>query len=288
MKMHKTRIMGWLLGLGCFLTGIEAGAEPPNTRFEAVGVSTPSAGAKLSVESQAQPVPVAPPIDETAENTPDTQTPDPILPGPVRTIVIDPGHGGTNEGAIGVAKIHEKYLTLQVALMLADRLRKAMPDAQIVLTRRRDEAISLADRIEVANKIHADLFLSLHFNSSNNPEAIGFESFWVGEFWEADMNKAGVEITDEIRTKREHAAALGMRMADKFNRAMRHRFDVLDRGVKPGDYTVLTRAEVPAVVLELAFLSHAREGIETISAAHRAKLVDALTDAVLHYTNDKD
>ena len=69
---------------------------------------------------------------------------------------------------------------------------------------------------------------------------------------------------------------------------MRHRFTVLDRGVKPGDYTVLTRAEVPAVVLELAFLSHAQEGIETVTAANRAKLVDALTDAVLHYTYDKE
>ena len=286
----KTRLCSLLMGIavvigGCMLSSL-AGAEPQIKRFEAQTANTPNAGTKPILE-RSQAVPMTAPIDTEAEKATET-VPDPILPGPVRTIVIDPGHGGTNEGAVGIAKIHEKHLTLQIALMLADRLRKAMPDAQIVLTRQRDEAILLADRIEVANKIHADLFLSLHFNSSNNPEAIGFESFWVGDFWEADMNKAGVEITDEIRAQREHVAALGMRMAEKFNRSMRHRFDVLDRGVKPGDYTVLTRAEVPAVVLELAFLSHAREGLDTVTASNRAKLVDALTDAVLHYTNDKE
>lgn len=288
MKTRFSIILGLFTAIGAVLPSHPVQAEPPSMRFEAQSTNTPSAGAKRVIETESNAEVQKPaPIDVSAEETPEA-VPAPILPSPVRTIVIDPGHGGTNEGAIGVAKIHEKHLTLQVALMLADRLRKAMPDAQVILTRERDVAMSLTERIEVANRVHADLFLSLHFNSSTNPEAIGFESFWVGDFWEADMNKAGTEITDEIRTQREHAGALGMRMAEKFNRSMRHRFAVLDRGVKPGDYTVLTRAEVPAVVLELAFLSHAREGIETVTATNRAKLVDALTDAVLHYTYDKE
>ncbi len=224
---------------------------------------------------------VSAPIDVSAE-TPDSPK-EVIHPDPVRKIIIDPGHGGTNEGAFGVAQIHEKHLTLQVALLLADKLRKLMPNTEIILTRQRDQALSLVERIDIANRNHADLFLSLHFNNSNNPEAIGFESFWVGQFWEADMIRDGVEITDEIRAKRERAGALSERMAQSFNRAMRHRFNVLDRGVKPGDYTVLTRAEVPAVVLELGFLSHAEEGMSLVTSSHRSQLVDALVDAVIHY-----
>lgn len=210
--------------------------------------------------------------------------PDPVEPsGPMKRIVIDPGHGGTNEGAVGVAGIHEKYLTLQVALLLADKLRREMPDVEIILTRDRDTTISLVDRIERANELQADLFLSLHFNSSKNPDAVGFESFWSGDYWRADLEKAGVEVTDELAAERTRLGALGYRLADGFNRAMRHRFDVLDRGVKPGDFTVLTRAKVPAVVLEMAFLSHADEGISTTQPKQMAKLVDAIAEAIRNY-----
>ncbi len=210
--------------------------------------------------------------------------PDPAVPdGPTKLIVIDPGHGGTNEGAIGVAGIHEKHLTLQVALLLADRLRRDMPEAEIVLTRDRDEYLSLADRIERANALGADLFLSLHFNSSQNPDAVGFESFWAGDYWRADMEKAGAEITPETERERARQGALGYRFAEAFNRAMRHRFDVLDRGVKPGDFTVLTRAKVPAAVLEMAFLSHAAEGMSAVKPNHIAKLADAVAEAVKRY-----
>lgn len=203
---------------------------------------------------------------------------------PVRRIVIDPGHGGANEGAIGAAGIYEKNLTLQIALLLVDRLRARLPEVEIILTRQRDESISLSQRIAYANQIEADLFVSLHFNSSMNPEAIGFESFWVGDFWQSDMVRDGVEITDDIRRRREHAARLAEQMAQYFNQAMRERFHVLDRGVKPGDYTVLTQAEIPAVVLELAFLSHAVEGLTTTYPENRKKLVDALTSAIVRYT----
>ena len=227
-----------------------------------------------------------PPVDPTAEQPADSQ--DTIyLPGPVKKIVIDPGHGGTNEGAIGIAGIHEKYLTLQIALLLADRLRKAMPDTEIILTRQHDVSISLADRIEIANKLNADLFISLHYNSSGNPDAIGFESFWAGDYWEKDLEKAGIQIDAQTRSARIRAAKLGERMAKCYNRSMRHFFDVLDRGVKPGDYTVLTRSTVPAVVLEMAFISHAQEGMDVIKPQTRVKLLNALVQAVLRYASDE-
>lgn len=210
-----------------------------------------------------------------------------VFPDSVRRIVIDPGHGGSNEGAMGSAVIAEKYLSLQVAMILADRLRMAMPDVEIILTRQNDREISLADRIRMANRLNADLFLSLHFNSSGNPEAIGFESFWAGDYWLRDLERDGIVPDEEMRSRRTRAAKLGERMAKAFNRCMRHQFDVLDRGVKQGDYTVLTKSEVPAVVLELAFVSHAQEGVAVTQAATRSKLVAALVEAVKRYASNE-
>jgi len=197
---------------------------------------------------------------------------------PVRIIVIDPGHGGTNEGAIGVAGIHEKHLTLSLGLRLAEALRKHYPDAHIVLTREEDYFLSLTDRIAIANLLEADLFLSLHFNSSTNPEAIGFESFWAGEYADQESTKLGDD--EAARNRKQQAAPLAEHMANCFNQAMSERFDVLDRGVKEGDYTVLTRAEVPAVVLEFAFLSHAVEGLAATMPSQHDLMIEAVIEAI--------
>ena len=287
--MKYTRILqlGTIAALCMALAGTTAFADPGHkTRVEAQRETSASAGSVIRVQPEIRENTVS----ESATALPETPVAAdeeiaPVIPDQVRTIVIDPGHGGTNAGAVGVAGIHEKYLTLQIALIVADRLRAKMPDANIVLTRQRDAALSLTERIQIANNLKADLFVSLHFNSSTNPEAIGYESFWAGDFWAADLEKAGQTIDDETRAARTHTALLGERMAKCFNHAMHRRFEVLDRGVKPGDYTVLTRAEVPSVVLELAFLSHAQEGLSIVSQSVRSKLADAVVDAIQKYAN---
>jgi len=229
----------------------------------------------------AQPLAVSSQNSNTQNASPTVDAPVPLVVPPIKTIVIDPGHGGTNEGAIGVAGVHEKYLTLKLALVLADRLREKFPDATIILTRENDQFLSLNDRISIANEAQADLFLSLHFNSSMNPLAIGFESFYAGEFAEQESEKLGDD--QAIRDKKQAVMPYSQFMAESFNRSMGHRFEVLDRGVKPGDYTVLTRALVPAVVLEFAFLSNAEEGLEVVKPSHQSKMIDALVDAVVRY-----
>ena len=286
----KRLTTGWSIGIASLFAMIpNAHAENIHQthQFNYQQDAAVSVSGHTTVLAQETPAPsIQPPVDLTAETaSDDAETV--YLPGPVRTIVIDPGHGGTNEGAIGIAGIHEKVLTLQMALLLADRLRTAMPGTEVILTRQRDVSMSLSERIEIANKIGADLFISLHYNSSGNPDAIGFESFWAGDYWEKDLEKAGVEIDAQMRSDRTRTAKLGERMAKCFNRSMRHFFDVLDRGVKPGDYTVLTRAEVPAVVLEMAFISHAQEGLDAIKPQTRGKLLNALVQAVLRYASDE-
>ncbi len=276
-------------------------------RFISLGLTSfvLAGGLLVSAQTNAEPVLAAhsdiqattalrAPIDFQAEkaaaNTPNAQNnvanPTPLVVPPIKTIVIDPGHGGTNEGAIGIAGIHEKHLTLKLALLLADRLKTKYPDINVILTRESDQTLSLNDRIAIANAAHADLFLSLHFNSSMNPLAIGFESFWAGEFLEQESKKLG-DSQDVIDQKR-HAEPYSQLMAECFNHAMSKRFDVLDRGVKPGDYTVLTRAQVPAVVLEFAFLSHAQEGLDVVKPEHQAKMIDALVEAISRYQKGRE
>lgn len=200
---------------------------------------------------------------------------------PLKTIVLDPGHGGDNEGAKGVTGRMEKDLTLQVANAVEAKLKMKRPDLRIVLTRRADVNPDLSSRIEVANSMQADLFVSIHFNASLNLEAYGFESFWAGDFHEAQSTSDGDSA--QTRLIKHMAAPFAQRMASAFNQAMAKRFDTLDRGVKPGDYTVLTKATVPAVVLELAFLSNAREGKQVARKHMQRKYVDAIVTAILDY-----
>lgn len=227
--------------------------------------------------ASAKPVIVTPPLLEL-DGKPQ---PEPLVVPEIKTIVIDPGHGGSNEGAIGTAGIHEKYLTLKLALVLADRLRERFPEAKIILTRESDQFLSLSDRIAIANDAQADLFLSLHFNSSLNPLAIGFESFYAGDFAQQESERLG--DAEDVREAKKKTEPYAQFMAECFNHAMGKRFNVLDRGVKPGDYTVLTRALVPAVVLEFGFLSNAEEGLELIKPEHQSKMIDALVEAVSRY-----
>jgi len=97
----------------------------------------------------------------------------------IKTIVLDPGHGGENQGAFGVAEIHEKYLTLELAYALRDRLQRELPGVRIVMTRYWDQGISLSDRITYANLIGADVFLSLHYNAATHERAVGFETYYL-------------------------------------------------------------------------------------------------------------
>ncbi|MDX9719446.1 MAG: N-acetylmuramoyl-L-alanine amidase [Myxococcota bacterium] len=208
----------------------------------------------------------------------------------MRRIVIDPGHGGTNEGAIGVGHVHEKHLTLPIALALADRLRARYPDIDVRLTRQTDTDVSLVERIALANSVDADLFISLHFNAAGNTAALGFESFWTAGF--EPMPADGRSFRSRLQSlqalcdnaaKLHDAAARSELYAANFNRAMRQRFNVPDRGVKRGDYTVLTRATVPAVVVEMGFLSHPLEGKTVLAPHEQARMVDALVDSIAGY-----
>ena len=98
----------------------------------------------------------------------------------VKTIVIDPGHGGLDPGCNGANEIWEKAVTLAVSLKLGKMIEDSLQDVQVVFTRKTDKFVELWERPHMANKIKADLFISIHCNSNVNTSAAGSETYFMG------------------------------------------------------------------------------------------------------------
>ena len=206
----------------------------------------------------------------------------------LRRIVIDPGHGETNEGAVGVAEVHEKHLTLPLAMHLADRLRAQHPGLEVILTRHSDAGLGLVERAEVANEANADLLISVHLNAAGNVKAAGFETFWVADTlppMPRDVPKQ-VALLDMLSTlpersaERAHSAHAASSFASHVQRQLGERIETLDRKVKRANFTILRYANVPAVVIEFGFLTHAEEGQSLLDPSYQATLVDAVVAAI--------
>ncbi|MEL7058517.1 MAG: N-acetylmuramoyl-L-alanine amidase [Acidobacteriota bacterium] len=214
----------------------------------------------------------------------------------VRTIVLDPGHGGSETGAVSPGGMVEAELTLQVARMLRTRLTQRLP-VRVLLTREDDVDIPHAARVAFANQNKADLFISIHFNSYFDSSAHGAETYFLSREASDRLAAAAAE--------RENAAA-GERLdqgldlilwdlAQSLHLADSQRFATLvqeelngalglrDRGVRQAPFLVLMGADMPAVLVELGFLSNPEEERQLRSAAHLSALTDALVRAITRF-----
>ena len=228
----------------------------------------------------------------------------------LQTIVIDPGHGGENQGALGVAGIHEKFITLELAYALRDELQKKYPSARVVMTRYWDVSVGLTDRIAYANTIGADLFVSLHYNAATHSRAIGFETYFLtsseatpgqeqvkgepiataapsatGIKQElltdpkaSTFNEVVVDMQTDLARQRQHNdSALFAQLA---NEGLAHRLTSVNRGVKQANFAVLRGALMPAIVVESGFVTHTTEGRDVLTERHRGKVVAGLLEAI--------
>ncbi|WP_254453257.1 N-acetylmuramoyl-L-alanine amidase family protein [Winogradskyella undariae] len=154
------------------------------------------------------------------------------------TVVIDPGHGGLDSGAIGVNGVYEKDIVLNIAMEII-RLNNIMENPmEIYLTRYSDTLISIRNRTELAKKLKADVLLSIHCNASRNPKAEGAEIYiWDGE---SDFSRASILLAYHLQ--RVFSKKIGLK----------------SRGVKFANFQVLRGLYefCPAVLVELGFLSH--------------------------------
>ncbi len=223
---------------------------------------------------------------------------------PALTIVLDPGHGGEQEGALAADGAKEKDLALDITRRIAARLKRL--GAKVVLTRTGDIAVPLANRAAIATAIRADLFLSVHLNSMPSAEqrrhSHGVETYFLsadatdthasavaarenadrlaGEP-EPDPDDPVAGILDDL----QDAASLqaSSRLAYSIHEKLVGRLRAEDRGVKQAPFYVLAGARMPAVLLEVGFISHRDEVRKLRSRAYQDRIADAVAEGIRNF-----
>ncbi len=216
----------------------------------------------------------------------------------VSRIVIDPGHGGHDPGTVAKG-LTEASLTLDVALRLEKLLQKEL-GIEVVLTRRSDVYIPLEERTAIANRQNADLFLSIHANSSRNNTAKGIETYFLSfasspeaEAIAARENSASEremhQLTDIIKAislnnKLDESRDLAKMVQESLVGTLRKtNKEVRSRGVKKAPFVVLIGAAMPSVLAEISFITNKQELQLLKTAAYKDKIAQALYTAVLRY-----
>jgi N-acetylmuramoyl-L-alanine amidase len=218
----------------------------------------------------------------------------------VNRIVIDAGHGGHDEGTVGKHGLLEKDVVLDVALRLSKLVHDRLGD-EVVLTRSDDTFIPLHERTAIANDRKADLFLSIHANSSPAPEVAGTETFFlnftnsldainVAARENAGSDKSVGELKDLIQTitlndkiEESHTFAQDIQTAIQAQ-AARSNTAAHNRGVKRAPFVVLIGASMPSVLAEIGFLSNTRDESNLNKPEYRQKIAEALYKGVAQYS----
>ena len=221
------------------------------------------------------------------------------------TIIIDPGHGGKDPGAVGYRGTKEKDIVLDVSKRLARKIERNSK-TKVILTREEDIFLRLQDRTKFANANEGDLFISIHTNAAEDRRASGFETFLIGP----NKNEAAVRVaarenaalelegfsgkklTNEDLIKATIAqsafAAKSEEFASLVQNEIKKRVQSKDRGVKQAGFYVLMGASMPNVLIELGFISNPNEEKKLNSSSYRDMLATSIYYAVLKYQKSFD
>ena len=225
-----------------------------------------------------------------------------------RIVVLDPGHGGVDPGSAGPSGLREKDVTLQIANRLAALLRTR--GYQVHLTRTRDTLISLADRPAFANRWKGDepgaLYVSIHTNSFRVASASGFETFFLSEASTEDERRVAEMENASVKYEAKSPAAgkeldqvlnslsndFYLRASNDFASVIQKRLGAFhpgtDRGVKRAPFRVLVGALMPAVLVEVGFITNPQEGQLLGTAGFQDKLAWSIADSVDSFFRDNE
>ena len=223
-----------------------------------------------------------------------------ISPGliPLQTVVVDPGHGGHDPGTSHHG-LQEKTLTLDIARRLQAELKARGLDVR--MTRDRDEFIVLGRRPGVANRLQADLFVSVHINANRNRRVSGIEVYYPRQsVVDASAERFPPKVQlEEVALPTQSIKQIlwdvalsssrrnSMRMAWHICRAMSARLDVPCRGVHGARFVVLREAWMPAVLVEVGFVSNRSEALRLASGAYRQAAAEAIADGIAAYARER-
>lgn len=219
-------------------------------------------------------------------------------------ILIDPGHGGKELGAVSyivekvkgkkvTKKLYEKDLCLQLAKLLKEKLSEHFT---VYLTRSFDNTVSLQQRADLADTVKADLFISIHFNASHVRNSHGFETFYLGNHKDRAVQKVekienqelegddkvinqiliDLAIKKTAKASKQVAKAVHKRIKSRVEK----RFSIKDRGVKPSLFYVLALSKRPGLLLEAGFMSNPREVFQIKSSKYMEVYAEAVVDGV--------
>ena len=235
----------------------------------------------------------------------------------LNTIVLDPGHGGKDPGCISQDKrTQEKNLTLTISKKLAEKIRKQYPEMKVLLTREKDEFVALRDRARFATKNNANLFISIHINAASNRSANGFAAYILGQssnkntdtyafnmdvvtrensviYLEDDATVYG-DVNDDSPEAQIMSQFLynafreqSLEVAETMNSAMKTPFKH-SYGVQQANFQVLREASMPAILLELGFISNAGDLALLRADKSIDQMVDNLFKAFCEYKTKYD
>lgn len=248
-----------------------------------------------------------------AENRIDTSVGKPPSPDrksqqwKLRSIIIDPGHGGKDCGAIGPGGLQEKEVVLKIARLLRDELKKQL-GVDVVLTRDDDTFLPLEERASIANNNKSDIFLSIHTNSGRRKTTQGFEVFYLNKRPSDDyaqetaaLENYGVlpaegsdnDLTGDVQTilwdliqnKFLDESSI---LAEKILFSYEKDFRTTSRGVKQAPFLVLFGLEMPAVLVEVDFISNPAQEKKLLDDTYIRKIVTAIVRGIISYMEHYD
>lgn len=218
----------------------------------------------------------------------------------VATILVDPGHGGKDTGAIGEVgelRLLEKDLTLEVSKRVVELLRNSYPDRKIIITREGDSYPTLDDRVAMANsaelkKDEAVIYISIHANASFNKNAKGFEVWYLNPEYRrtvVDANtvkEKGTEIAPILNAMLEEeftteSIILARKVYDRLGMAIGKQSP--GRGIRAEEWFVVRNAKMPSILIEMGFITHPDEGALLAGSGYLRKIGDAIYNGIVDF-----
>ncbi|MDR1593053.1 MAG: N-acetylmuramoyl-L-alanine amidase [Prevotellaceae bacterium] len=226
----------------------------------------------------------------------------------IRTVVIDPGHGGKDPGALG-QHVYEKKINLAVALCLGELIEEWFPDVKVIYTRAQDVFVELFERSNIANQNNADLFISIHANAveHDKEKSSGNETYIMGVHKSEDnlriamFENSSIKFEDNYKDNydgfdpsdpesyimfsliQDEYLERSLKMAELIQEEFQNGPITKDRGVKQDGFIVLWKTAAPSVLIELGFLSHPEEELALINEDNQQKMAECIFKAFKRY-----
>ncbi|HYG52536.1 MAG TPA: N-acetylmuramoyl-L-alanine amidase [Flavobacteriales bacterium] len=228
----------------------------------------------------------------------------------VRTVIIDPGHGGKDPGCLG-SHSHEADVALAISLKFGNMLKDKYGSAlKVIYTRTTDEFVGLQERANMANKYKGDLFICIHANASANKESKGSEVYALGLHREDSQRRVADRENESILMEENHKAKYGdfdtndpdrylfvsllskthlnnsLKFAEKISNNFQTTPKLIDRGVKQAGFLVLHQVNMPSVLIETGFLTNKEEEEILNDAASQEDIAKAIFNAFVDYKSE--